>query len=98
MRAILSSGISFVGRRGLPYGQNSDTIFTVDGAATLSWNDFDLGIAATNVFGERYRLGEYNYASDYHSAPNPSLVTSRHFTAGAPRTILVSLAATFGGP
>jgi iron complex outermembrane receptor protein len=98
VRGILSAGVTYVGRRPLPYGQRSDTIFTMDAQATLGWTNWELGLAMTNLFGNRYRLGEFNYASDFHSQAQSTLVPMRHFTAGAPRAVFVSLAATFGGP
>jgi hypothetical protein len=54
-------------------------------------------LSGQNIFDAKYRLGEYNYASDFHSAPEPTLVPQRHFTAGAPRTVFLSVSATLGG-
>ncbi len=98
VRGVLGAGITYVGHRALPYGQRSDTIFTVDSSASLGWDVFELGVAATNLLGRRYRLGEYNYASDFHTESQATLVPSRHFSAGAPRAFFVSLSATLGGP
>ena len=97
VKGTLSAGMTYVGHRPLPYGQRSDTIFTLDGQATLGWTNWELGLAMTNLFGDRYRLGEFNYASDFRSQAQPTLVPMRHFTAGAPRAVFVSIAATFGG-
>jgi hypothetical protein len=98
-RATLGAGVTYVGHRALPYGQRSDSIFTVDTSLGLSWSGFDLVFEASNLFDQRYRLGEYNYASDFRLAgASPStLVPARHFSAGAPRTFFLSLAATWGG-
>jgi iron complex outermembrane recepter protein len=93
----LGLGMTYVGRRPLPLGQRSDTIFTVDGLAHLSYRNLALELAAMNLLDRRYRLGEYNYASDFHSNAWPTLVPARHFTAGAPRTLMLSLGVTFGG-
>jgi len=41
-------------------------------------------------------LGEYNYASDFHSQEFPTLVPVRHFSAGAPLTVLWSIAIHYG--
>ena len=94
--ASLAAGITYVGPRPLPYGARSDTIFTIDASATLRWWMFETGIAAQNLLDAQYRLGEYNYASDFHSQPFPTLVPVRHFTAGAPLTFLWSLAIHYG--
>ena len=98
VRGVLGAGITYVGHRALPYGERSDTIFTVDSSASLGWDVFELGLAATNLLGRRYRLGEYNYASDFHTESQATLVPARHFSAGAPRAFFVSLSATLGGP
>ena len=50
-----------------------------------------------NLFNSKYKLGEYNYASDFHSQPEPTLAPERSFTAGAPQTLMLSIAATLGG-
>jgi hypothetical protein len=98
LTGALSAGVTYVGRRALPYGERSDTIFTVDTSATLAWKIFELGFIATNLFDRQYRLSEFNYASDFRGESQPTLVPTRHFTAGAPRGLFVTLAATLGGP
>jgi hypothetical protein len=99
LQGSLGAGISYVGPRPLPYGQRSDAIFTVDLSASLSVSHFELGIVTTNLLGTQYRLGEYNYASNFGAggAQQPTLVPARHFTAGAPRGIFASFAVNFGG-
>jgi hypothetical protein len=94
LAGIAGLGVSFVGPRALPYGERSDTIFTLDGNASLVWRRYTLGLLATNLLDARYRLGEYNYASDFHSQDQPTLTISRQFTAGAPRTLLLRLEVT----
>ena len=97
LRGNLALGITYVGRRALPFGERSGQIFTLDGAATVSWRWFELGLSATNLLDRRYRLGEFNFVSSF--APNrpPSLVPVRHFSAGAPRGIFATFAVSFGG-
>jgi iron complex outermembrane recepter protein len=97
-KGAVAGGVTYVGKRPLPYNQLSDPIFTVDASATLDWQRFELGFEVTNLFGNRYRLGEYNYASDFHSADQPTLVPVRHFSAGPPRMFFVTFAITFGEP
>jgi outer membrane receptor protein involved in Fe transport len=80
----------------LPYDQLSDPVFTVDASATFNWRRFELGFEVTNLFDNRYRLGEYNYASDFHSAEQPTLVPMRHFSAGPPRMFFMTFAISFG--
>jgi hypothetical protein len=72
-------------------------LFTADASAAVGWWLFELGVSCTNLFDTRYRLGEFNYVSDFHGEPFPTLVPVRHFSAGAPRTFFVTLALHFGG-
>ncbi len=96
-RGAIGSGLTFVGHRPLPYGQRSNVIFTLDASATLSWSHYEIGLSLTNLTGTQYRLGEYNFASDFRTEPSPTLVPVRHFTAGAPRAVYGTVAVNFGG-
>jgi hypothetical protein len=58
---------------------------------------FKLALAATNLLDAKYRLGEFNYASDFHSQPSPTLVPTRHFSAGTPRVVMLTLEFLVGG-
>ena len=97
IRGVLTGGVTYVGPRPLPFGQRSQDIFTVDSSLTFEWTRFEVGLVATNLLGNRYRLTELNYASDFHSQPQATLVPERHFTAGAPRGIFGTFSVTFGG-
>ena len=97
LRGALSAGITYVGKRPLPFGALSDTIFTVDANATLAWTNYEVGVTATNLLDTKYRLGEYNYASNFQQGVPPSYVPSRLFTAGAPRGIFGTFTVHFGG-
>jgi hypothetical protein len=93
----LSAGVTYVGRRALPFGERSDTIFTIDPSASLAWRNFEVGLVITNLLNRQYRLAEFNYASDFRSDAQPTLVPARHFAAGAPRGVFLTLSATLGG-
>jgi iron complex outermembrane receptor protein len=98
LRGSLGAGITYVGPRPLPYGQVSDDIFTLDASASLSWGSLQLRVVSTNLLDAHYRLGEYNYASDFRGQSQPpTLVPERTFTAGAPRGVFATLAVNFGG-
>jgi TonB family protein len=97
IRTTLSSGITYVGRRPLPYGEVSSTLFTIDASASAEWANYQLRLHATNLLDTQYRLGEYNYASDFHSQPQPTLVPDRTFAAGPPRALFLTLGFNFGG-
>jgi iron complex outermembrane receptor protein len=95
----LALGTSYVGRRALPYGQHSQTIFTLDGSGAIRYRAFELGFEVTNLLDTRYRIAEYDFVSNFPDSPGaaPTLVPARHFAAGAPRALFVSLTATAGG-
>lgn len=97
LRASFGTGITYVGPRPLPYGSRSDSIFTVDTNLVVGWWFVNLGLSVENLLDARYMLGEYNYAADFHTQPLPTLVPTRLFTAGAPRTVLFSLSVNYGG-
>ena len=87
------------GRARCRTAQRSDDIFTIDASATLVVDaTTSSALTATNLLDTQYRLGEYNYASDFHSQPQPTLVPERHFTAGAPRGVFAHASRiNFGG-
>jgi iron complex outermembrane recepter protein len=91
IRATAGLGVTFVGPRALPYGERSDQVFTLDGSVSATWTRYRIGLSAANLLDTRYRLGEYNYASDFHSQAEPTLTVTRQFTAGAPRTVMLRL-------
>lgn len=93
----LAAGVSYVAPRPLPLGERSSEIFTVDLSATLSFSHYELGFVATNLLGSRYRLGEYNFASDFRSQAQTPAAPARHFTAGPPRALYATFAVNFGG-
>ena len=98
IRTTLGAGITYDGRRPLPYGEVSGTIFTIDASASVAWANYQLRFSATNLLNTQYRLGEYNYASDFHSQGlQPTLVPDRTFTAGPPRALFLTLGFNFGG-
>ena len=72
----------------------SETTFLVDVGASLRYRAVSLGLISTNLLDRRYRLGEYNYSSDFGSQAYPTLVAARHFAAGEPRAIYGTLTLT----
>jgi TonB family protein len=97
LRGTLSAGISYVGQRPLPFGALSGTIFTIDASASVAWTHYELGLIVTNLLDTKYRLGEYNFVSNFQQGLPPTLVPSRLFTAGAPRGIFGTFTINFGG-
>ena len=48
-------GLTYVGRRPLPLGERSQSVFTADASASLGYRNYEIAIIATNVFDQRYR-------------------------------------------
>jgi iron complex outermembrane receptor protein len=96
-RAAGAAGLTYIAPRPLPFGQRSDDIATLDLSATFAWGPLELGGIVTNLFDFGYRLGEYNFASDFGSQAQPTLVPMRHFAAGQPRALYVTLSGNLGG-
>jgi hypothetical protein len=78
--------------------------FVSDATIGLRWKAWELDFLGTNIFDSRYRLGEYNFVSDFRpfnaqsgAPPQPTLTPARAFTAGAPQMLFLSLSATLGG-
>jgi iron complex outermembrane recepter protein len=97
VRASFGPAITYVGTRSLPYEQTSDAYVLVDAALKFTWRAFELGLIATNLLDTKYRLSEFTFISDFHTQAQPTLAPERSFTAGAPRMLFLSLAATVGG-
>ncbi|MFZ5444263.1 MAG: TonB family protein [Myxococcota bacterium] len=98
IRGRAGLGVTYVGRRALPFGQRSDVIFVVDLSAELSWKQLSVGVAATNLLDARYKQVELNYASDFHTGGSlPTLVPAHHFAAGAPRAVMLTVGVHLGG-
>lgn len=93
----IAAGVTYVGRRALPFGQRSGEIFTIDTSASIAWRSYEIALVSTNLLDQRYRLSEFNFASDFRNEAQPSLVPARHFSAGAPRGVFLTLTATLGG-
>jgi TonB family protein len=97
-RATLAVGYGYVGRRDLPDGQKSDVMSLLDASVGLAWKGWSTTLAAMNVLDQKYRLSEFNYASNFAGPAAPAdSAPIRHFTAGAPASVFLSLAKTFGG-
>ena len=59
-RTALSTGVTYVGRRALPFSARSNPIFTLDANATAAWTHYEIGLVVTNLLDTKYRLNEYN--------------------------------------
>jgi iron complex outermembrane receptor protein len=94
-----SSGISYASPRPLLFGEMGQTLFVVDAAVGAAAGPFEIGLSAQNLFDSRYRLAEYNYVSEFRPNPvAPNLLPVRHFSAGPPRTLMLTLTVHLDSP
>lgn len=84
-------GATFLSPRPLPYSQQAQAVFVVDAALGIRRDFVELGVDATNLFSSRYADTEYSFVSQWHAAEAPSLLPTRHISAGPPLTILANL-------
>lgn len=91
-------GYSLVGRRPLPYSERAAMINLLDAQASLTFergeHQVELGLEASNIIGTRWSASEYLFTSNWDPSAVPSRVPMRHFAAGAPRTVLLTLGLT----
>ncbi|NVJ23470.1 TonB family protein [Myxococcus sp. AM011] len=80
-------GHSAVGPRPLPLNRYSEPVFLFDVGTRARWDWMELGVSVENVLDARWRETELNYVSNFRGPDAPaSLLATRHFSAGAPRT------------
>ncbi len=85
-------GHSSIGPKPLPLGRFSEPIFLFDAAVRGRWKAVELGLTVENLLDARWRESEFNYVSNFRGPDAPaSLLATRHFSAGAPRTVLGTL-------
>ena len=83
-------GISVVGPRPLPHGEQTGAVALLDAGAGITLGAVSLSLEIFNLADVRHRDGEFVYASSF-SRPTAgqavTLVPARHFTAGRPFSI-----------
>ena len=90
----LGLGINYIGPRALPFSQFASSTVETDASASLAWSLFKVGLKVTNLTNARYPLSQFNYVSDFHSRAYPTLVPTAHFTAAAPRILMLTFTLT----
>jgi TonB family protein len=90
-------GTTYVGPRPLPLNKQGDQVLTTDIALKLRYRSIEVGFDVTNLFDARYHEAELHYASNFVGPEAPaSQLAEEHFAAGAPRSLMASLAVHFG--
>jgi iron complex outermembrane recepter protein len=91
----LGIGLSWLGRRPLPYGEWGHDIFLADASAEVRLGPIAVGLELFNALDAGWFDGEFVYASRWDPAQGAVLVPQRHVTVGSPRTVLGSVALQF---
>lgn len=84
-------GLTLVGARPLPFGDFSRPVFLADGRVSLRWRAIELVLDLQNLLDARWRDGEFTYPSTWEPGATASRLPARHFTAGSPRTLTLTL-------
>nr|WP_075008680.1 TonB-dependent receptor [Stigmatella aurantiaca] len=85
------TGLTLMGPRPLPFDEYSRTVFLADVQVGVRRGVLGLRLEAKNLLDARWRDGEFVYGSRMDPSAPASLVPSRHFTAGTPRTASLTL-------
>lgn len=88
----VGAGTSYLYRRPIPFGEFGDDVFLVDARAAVRLREVELDLEVMNLFDATWWDGEFVYVSNFQQGGIGSRVPARHSTAGAPRTIMLSLA------
>lgn len=84
-------GISGLSSRPLPYAGSSAPFTLIDAKGSLRWRNLEAGIELLNVLNSRYAAFAYNFSSQWDPSGPQETPPARHITAGAPRTVMVTL-------
>lgn len=84
----LGLGATVIGPRPLPFDEFSRPVVLLDARAGVRLGAVELTLDLQNLLDSLWRDGEYVFASSWDTA---SRLPSRHFTAGAPRTLFLNL-------
>jgi iron complex outermembrane receptor protein len=87
----IGGGYTYLGQRPLPHGQFASAFSLVDASGSVRWRELELGVEVFNLLDQRYADTELFFPSNWGTREIPSTLPSRHFVAGAPRTVLGSL-------
>lgn len=87
----LGVGATLLGPRPLLYGAWSQTVFLVDARVGVRVGALELVLDVQNALDSRWRDGEFVFASNGSRSATASALPTRHFTAGAPRTLMLTL-------
>ncbi len=91
LRGRVGYGLSYWGRRPLPYSEFGRDVFLVDATASLRLEEVELALDVYNLLDSTHYDGEFVYASRFDLGSAASLVPAHHVTVGPPRSFLLTL-------
>lgn len=92
LRLGAAVGVAYVGEKPLPLSTRSEPFFTMDASLRLGWRFLEAAFWVRNLTDRRNRIAEFFYPSNFVGPDaTPSLQAERHFAAGPPRTLWVTL-------
>ncbi len=91
----LGAGFTMLSARPLPYSGRGTPVALLDLSGSLKWRVVEFGLEVFNVLGSRYAATQYSFVSNWQTQDIPSQLPARHISAGAPRTVMGTLALNF---
>jgi outer membrane receptor protein involved in Fe transport len=88
-------GFTALSSRPLPFERSADPVALLDLSAGVTWRTIDLGLEVFNALDSAYAASEFSFVSNWGHDAIPSRSPARHFAAGAPRTVLMSIGVGF---
>jgi iron complex outermembrane recepter protein len=90
------TGLSYLGRRPLPYGEFGRDIFLADVTLGLRLREVAFKIDIENLLNAQWYDGQFTYASSFVRGAAPALVPRQVVTVGAPFTLIGTLSLHLG--
>jgi hypothetical protein len=73
------------------YVQRARPLLVMDASLSLRRSFLEIGLEAQNLLDAEYADTEYSFVSNWKTTPVPSELPARHFSAGAPLTLLANV-------
>jgi len=89
--AKIGLGLTGLGPRPLPFNEFSRPVGLVDVRLSARFRSVEVKVDFQNLLDSRWRDGEFTFVSKWSEGVETSLVPTRHFTAGTPRSVFVTL-------
>lgn len=96
LQAHIGTGLSYLGRRPLPYAEFGRDIFLADVTLGFRLKEIAFKIDIENLLNAKWYDGQFTYASSFVRGATPSLVPQQVVTVGAPFTLIGSLSLHLG--